>query len=97
MGKKQCESYKKTNSFTTTDLSIMRAIHKLPHFNVDKHTEVKHLIDPLKKAFEAGQIDQVVMAIRSMKNIQIYKGCSFTTIDYQLLDIIEYMQVYELL
>lgn len=91
MGKKQCESYQKYKSFTATDLSIMRVIHKLPHFNVDKHAEVKHLIDPLKKAFEIGKIDQVAIAIHSMKNIQIYKGCSFTTMNYQLLDILEYM------
>lgn len=93
MGKKQCESYKKYQVFTSTDLHILRSIHKLPHFNADKHSEVNHLIEPLKRAFEIGNMDQVATAIQSMKNIQIYKGNPFTTIDFQLLDIIEYMYV----
>ncbi|KAG2193667.1 hypothetical protein INT47_002309, partial [Mucor saturninus] len=91
MGKKQCESYKKYNAFTSTDLSILRSIHKLPHFNADKHNEVNHLIEPLKRAFQVGSMDQVATTIENMKNIQIYKGNPFTTIDYQLLDIIEYI------
>jgi hypothetical protein len=90
-GRKQCESYQKHNSFTTTDINIMRSLHKLPHFAHDRHSEVKHLIEPLKKAFQTGKLKEVASAIKYMKNIQVYKGCSFTTIDYQLLDILEYM------
>jgi hypothetical protein len=91
MGRKQCESYQQHESFTPIDLHIMRSIHKLAYFDVDKYSEVKHLLDPLKQAFEQDQLNQVSKEIRNMKNIQIYKGSSFTTIDYQLLDILEYM------
>ncbi|KAI8070235.1 hypothetical protein BDF21DRAFT_104957 [Thamnidium elegans] len=91
MGKKQCESYRVHDSFTLTDLNIMRSIHRIPHFDVDKHNEVKHLIDPLKKAFEIGKLNQIEKTIRAMKNIRVYQGNSFTTIDYQLLDILEYI------
>lgn len=38
-----------------------------------------------------GSLNQVLRDIQSMKNIRAYKGYSFTTIDYQLLDILEYM------
>lgn len=91
MGIKQCESYAKHKSFTTTDLNIMRLLHKLAHFGHDRHSEVRHLIEPLKKAFQKGKLVEVDKTIKYMKNIQLYKGCSFTTIDYQLLDILEYM------
>lgn len=91
MGKKQCESYVAHDSFTPTDLNIMRSIHRIPHFDVDKHKEVNHLIDPLKKAFEIGKLDQIKKTIRGMKNVRVYNGNSFTTIDYRLLDILEYM------
>ena len=52
MGKKQCESYLKFKAFTSTEFDIMRSIHKLPHFNVNKRLEVKRLTDPLQNVIE---------------------------------------------
>lgn len=91
MGKKQAESYQKHKSFSLTDLKIIRSLHRVAYFNVDKHNEVNHLIDPLKKAFEIGKLKEVEKTIQSMKKVRVYQGNPFTTIDYQLLDILEYM------
>jgi hypothetical protein len=49
MGKKQCESYQKYGSFNETDLMIMRSLCKVPYFDVDKYSEVNHLMISLKK------------------------------------------------
>lgn len=48
IGKKQCESYQNFGSFNGTDLKIMRSICKVSHFDVDKYSEINHLIEPLK-------------------------------------------------
>lgn len=91
MGRKQCESYLDHDSFTSTDLTIMRSIHRIPYFDFDKHNEVNHLINPLKKAFKIGELNLVKKTIRDMKNAHFYKGTLFTSVEFRLLDILEYM------
>ncbi|CAO3625412.1 unnamed protein product [Mucor hiemalis] len=91
MGKKLCESYINCDSFTSTDLNIMRSIHKLHHFNTDTNAEVKNLADPLRKSFLKGGLHQVRTDIQLMKNTQESTEYSLRAEDYQLLDIIDYM------
>lgn len=69
----------------------MRSIHRIPYFDFDKHNEVNHLINPLKKAFKIGELNLVKKTIRDMKNAHFYKGTLFTSVEFRLLDILEYM------
>ncbi|KAF1806421.1 hypothetical protein FB192DRAFT_1453505 [Mucor lusitanicus] len=90
LGKKQCESYQNYGSFNGTDLKIMRSICKVAHFDVDKYYEINHLIQPLKLAFKAGSLQKVLATIESMKQHNDHQGLLLSTIDYKLLDILEY-------
>ncbi|GAA5802253.1 hypothetical protein HPULCUR_007716 [Helicostylum pulchrum] len=69
----------------------MRSIHRIPYFDFDKHNEVNHLINPLKKAFKIGELNLVKKTIRDMKNAHFYKGTLFTSVEFRLLDILEYI------
>ncbi|CAO3611269.1 unnamed protein product [Mucor fragilis] len=80
LGKKQCESYQNHGSFNSTDLKIMRSICKVAHFDVDKYYE----------AFKAGSLQKVLASIESMKQHNDHQGLLLSTIDYKLLDILEY-------
>ncbi|KAL7325169.1 hypothetical protein PS15p_207685 [Mucor circinelloides] len=91
LGKKQCESYQNHGSFNGTDLKIMRSICKVAYFDVDKYYEVNHLIEPLRSAFKYGSLQKVLMSIESMKQHNDHQGLFFSTIDYKLLDILEYL------
>ncbi|KAL9560296.1 hypothetical protein MBANPS3_000023 [Mucor bainieri] len=91
LGKKQCESYQNHGSFNGTDLKIMRSMCKVAHFDVDKYCEINHLIEPLKSAFKTGSLQKVLATLESMKQHNDQQGLLLSTIDYKLLDILEYL------
>ncbi|GAN07074.1 hypothetical protein MAM1_0147d06564 [Mucor ambiguus] len=91
LGKKQCESYQNYGSFSSTDLKIMKSICKVAHFDVDKYCEINHLLEPLKSAFKAGSLQKVLATIESTKQHNDHQGLLISTIDYKLLDILEYL------
>ncbi|CAO3703472.1 unnamed protein product [Rhizopus stolonifer] len=85
----QCESYLKYKVFNQAEINLFIQADQLSRFDQEKQIEL--LLDPIKMAYNKGQLKGVQKVLHFMKSIQAHSSTSFISENYSFIKILDYM------